>query len=322
MVVADVARAALVAVMAIGGLPLGGQVALLVLVQLLAVPFSAARSATLPNVLEGDRLVVGIGLINMTYQLGLVLGFAVGGLVVGAIGVSGALLVDAATFVVSALVIGLGISRHLPTGAAESKPGWWRTTTAGLRIVAGHPRLRLLVGFACLSGFYVVPEGLAVPYAAQLGVGAAGVGLLLAASPVGMVGGMVLLKRLHPQRRLRLLGPLAMATGLALLPTWGAPGLAVTVLLWAVGGAAGAYDMITSSTFVQTAPDHVRGQAVGFAIAALRASQGFAIVIAGLLAQVWRPAMVIGMAAAAGVVVAAVIAVRWSRVASHGEPTN
>lgn len=318
MVVADIARAVLVAVMAIGGLPLGGQVVLLVLVQLLAVPFSAARSATLPNVLDGERLVVGVGLINMTYQLGLVLGFAAGGIVVGAIGVSGALLVDAGTFVLSALVIGLGIRRHLPTRAPQSKPGWWRTTTAGLRIVAGNPRLRLLVGFACLSGFFVVPEGLAVPYAAQLGVGAAGVGLLLAANPVGTVVGMLVLRAVRPERRLRMLGPLAVATCVVLLPTWWAPGLTLSVVLWTISGFASAHDMITNATFVQTAPDHVRGQAVGFAIAALRSSQGFAIVIGGLLAQVWRPGTVIGLAAAAGVVAAAWIAVRWARVVRHG----
>ncbi|WP_163510479.1 MFS transporter [Fodinicola acaciae] len=318
MVVADVARAALVAVMALGGLPLAGQVVLLVAVQLLAVPFSAARSATLPNVLEGDRLIVGVGLINMTYQLGLVLGFAAGGAVVAAIGVNGALLADAGTFVVSASVIGLGIRRHLPSRTAESRPSWWHTTTAGLRIVAGHPRLRLLVRFACLSGFFVVPEGLAVPYAAQIGVGAAGVGLLLAANPVGTVAGMLALKAVRPDRRLRLLGPLAVATCLVLLPTWLAPGLALSALLWTVSGVASAHDMITNATFVQTAPDHVRGQAVGFAVAALRASQGFAIVIGGLLAQLWRPAAVIGLAAAAGVVTASVIAVRWSRVVGRG----
>src|SRR5438093_450772 len=99
------------------------------------------------------RVALTVLVFDRTRSAGVAAGF----------GVSGALLADAGTFVRSATVIGLGIRRHLPVGEAKSRPGWWRTTTAGLRIVASHPQLRLLVGFACLSGFFVVPEGLAVP---------------------------------------------------------------------------------------------------------------------------------------------------------------
>ncbi|TDC07367.1 hypothetical protein E1267_13605 [Nonomuraea longispora] len=41
----------------------------------------------------------------------------------------------------------------------------------GLRLVAGHRALRSLLGLAMLSGFHVIPEAIAVPYAASFGLG-------------------------------------------------------------------------------------------------------------------------------------------------------
>jgi predicted MFS family arabinose efflux permease len=316
MVLADVGRAGLVAVMAVPGVPLLAQVVLLAVVQLLAVPFATARQAVLPDVLAGDELTVGLGVFAMTYQAGLVLGFGGGAAVVAGLGTSGALWVDAATFAVSAAVIRLGLRRHAPRGSSATQSTWAKVR-AGWRVVAVDGRLRSLLALACCSGWYVVPEGLAVPYAAQIGGGPAAVGWLLAANPVGMVAGMVLLKRVPPSRRLRLLGPLAVATSLVLLPTGWAPGLVVTVALWMVSGACSAHNMIVQAAYVTTVPEELRGRAVGVAMAALRAAQGLAIVLAGLAAQFLPPSLVITVAAAAGVFAAAGAAVAWSRASSR-----
>jgi MFS family permease len=319
MVTADLARACLVAVMAIPAVPLAGQIVLLVAVQLLAAPFSAARQAVLPDILEGDRLTVGLGIFQTTYQAGLVIGFGAGAAVVAALGVPRALLVDAATFAVSAALIGLGLAAHRPPVVTKKvTAGRWETITAGWRLVGKDARLRALLAIACCSGFYVVPEGLAVPYAAQLGSGTGSVGWLLAANPVGSVLGMLLLKRVAPGRRLKLLGPLAVATSLVLLPTAWLPGLALTVVLWGVSGAFSAHDMITQSAYVAAVPADQRGKAVGVAIAALRAAQGLAIVAAGVLAQWLPPSAVIAGAAVLGVLVAGAAALGWSRAAPPG----
>ncbi|WP_199431499.1 MFS transporter [Qaidamihabitans albus] len=318
MVVTDVARAVVVAAMTVPGMPLAGQVALLVVVQLLAAPFAAARQAALPDILDGDALVIGLGVISMTYQAGLVLGFGAGAAVVAWLGTSGALWVDAATFLISALLIRLGLRAHRPdrATAGAATQGRWATITGGWRLVAASPRLRVLLLIACCSGFYVVPEGLAVPMAGQIQAGTAAVGWLLAANPVGTVLGMVILKRVAPKRRLALLGPLAVASSLVLLPTAWQPSLLVLVLLWTASGAFSAHDMVTQATYVAEVPAAQRGQAVGVAIAALRAAQGLGIVVSGLVAQLLTPALVIGLAAVLGTVVAAVAWGAWSRTTS------
>lgn len=319
MVVTDLARAALVAIMAVPGVPLAGQIGLLVVVQLLTAPFSAARQAALPDILSGDRLTLGLGIFSMTYQVALVVGFGAGAALVAQLGVSAALLINAATFALSALLIARGIGPHHPVAPAvdprTAGAGQWATIRAGWRVVASDPRLLTLLAIACCSGFYVVPEGLAVPYAAELGTGPAGVGWLLVANPVGTVIGMLLLRRVRPDRRLALMGPLAVASSLVLIPTGWTPGLAVTVLLWTVSGACSAHDMVVQATYVESVPAHRRGQAVGLAIAALRAAQGLAIVAAGVLAQLLSPSTIIVVAAVLGVLAAAAAWHRWSRLA-------
>jgi MFS family permease len=315
MVVADVGRCALVALMAVPAMPLAAQVGLLALVQVLAVPFSAARQAVLPDVLAGDQLAVGVGVFAMTYQAGLVIGFGGGAAVVAGLGTDGALLLDAATFAISAAVIRFGVAAHAPPRGAAAGEGQWAKVRAGWRVVATDARLRALLALACCSGWYVVPEGLAVPYAAQLHGGPAAAGWLLAANPVGMLAGMLLLKRVPPEPRLRLLGPLAVATSLVLLPTGWAPGLVVTVVLWACSGACSAHNMIIQSAYVAGTPPELRGRAVGLAMAALRVAQGLAIVFAGLLAQLLPPSIVITVAAGAGVLMAAAAALAWTRAA-------
>ncbi len=313
MVAADLARAGLVAVMALPGVPVSGLIVLLFAVQLLAPPFAAARAALLPVILPDDLYLQGSALMNTTYQAAMLGGFPIAAALVVAAGTGHALLADAATFAVSAVLIRWGVRER----TAATVPGRPRTTgamlRAGVRLVAGDRRLRTLLSLACLSGFYIAPEALAVPYAAQIGAGTLGVGWLLAANPAGTVAGMLLLARIAPARRLRLLGPLAVATSAVLLPTALAPGLVISVALWALCGMLSAHDMVTNAAFVQAVPDGMRGQAFGLASTALRVAQGLGIVLAGLAAQAWRPAVVIGGAATLGVAAAGLVAVAWRR---------
>jgi hypothetical protein len=60
MIVCDVARAVLVLIMALPGVPVAGLVGLLFVVTLVGAPFTAARAALYPDILAGDAYVLGI----------------------------------------------------------------------------------------------------------------------------------------------------------------------------------------------------------------------------------------------------------------------
>lgn len=323
MLVADLFRAVVVAVMAVPGLSLPLLLVLLFAVQLVAAPFTAARGAMTRAMLSGPKFSVATGLMQMTYQMGLVLGFPLGAFVVVLVDTNGALLVDAATFLASALLLRLFVVERLPEAAPDGRPKrTWSSVTEGVRLLRHSPRHRALLALACVSGFYVAPEGLVVPYADQLGAGAVAVGLLLAANPLGMTVGIVILARVVKDEatRARWLGPLAIATCAMLLPTVFAPGVAISFVLWALVGFFSAHDMVTNVEYVNATPDHQRGQLLGLAQASLRGAQGVGVLLTGGLAQVLDPARVIALAALVGVIAAALAARAWRRASALPPP--
>jgi MFS family permease len=315
MVVTDIARAALVGLMAVPGMPLALVCVLLVLVQLLASPFNAARGAVLPAILDGDLFVAGQAVVNITYQIGQLGGYVAGGVLVTFTGSQVALAIDAATFVASAVLVRFGLTdRPVPVDAHSTS----RTTLASLRsgatLVWRNRALRALVLLACVAGFYITAEGLSVPYARELGGGAITAGLLFAANPAGAVIGMTVLTRLvTPDRRLRLLGPLAVASCAVLVLCAFRPNLAATLVVWGVSGAATSFQTVAAAAFVRAVPDSGRGQAFGLASTSLRVSQGLGVVVAGALAQAWTPSTVVAVAGAAGACVAVLAALSWRR---------
>ena len=316
MVCCDAARVLLVAAMALPRVSLPLLCVLLVGVELLSAPFQAARAALLPEVFPDDRYVVASAVGNITGQCAQVLGFVAGGSLAALLGPSRTLLVDAATFLASALLLAVGVrERPAPRSAAgrsaEETLSPLGSFPAGTHLVVGNRRLRALVALAWLCGFYVVPEGLAAPYAASLGGHAATVGLLLAAQPAGAVlGALVLARLVTPDRRLGLMGPMAVLSCLPLLRCAANPGTEVTLVLWALSGVGTAYQLAANVAFVAAVPDAGRGQAFGLVQSGIVAVQGVAILAAGAAALTVAPSTVV---AASGGLGAAAAAVVWQR---------
>jgi predicted MFS family arabinose efflux permease len=325
LVCSDVARAGLVAVLLLQGLPIWALVAVVFAVQLGSAPFTSARMVALPLLLTGDRYLVGVGVLNTTYQTALLIGLPLGGALAAVIGSQGLLLLDVGTFAVSAVLVLVGLSTAPKRDDAGPEMTPWRRAVDGARLIAGAPRLRSLLGLACVAGFYIAPEAVAVPYAGQIGAGTAAVGWLLAANPVGtVVGNIVLARFVRPAWRLRLLGPLAVASSVVLLPVAAMPGLAVSLVLWTLCGLASSHDMVTSAEFVRSVPEGARGQAFGLASSALRVAQGAGIVATGWVAEAVGPAAAIGIAAALGTVAAVAAALSWRRAGAPvaGDPVG
>ncbi|MUN35351.1 MFS transporter [Actinomadura sp. NEAU-AAG5] len=316
MIVCDVLRAGLVTVMALVAMPFWGLCALVFLMVLLGAPFTAARAAVLPDVLEGDRYVAGSAINNITHQATQMLGFLAGGAIVAAVGTYGTLAMDAATFVLSAVILVGGLAPRPASKRRERDSlGLWRGTRDGARLVFGDLTLRALVSFAWLCAFYVVPEGLAAPYAATFGGGAATVGLLMAAMPTGMVAGAFLFSRfVRPANRLRAMGWMSMLACLPLIGAGVRPPLWGVVVLWALSGAGSAYQIAANAAYVVAVPAEGRGQAFGLAQSGLLAGQGFGILVGGAAAQVLGPETVVAFAGVLGLSAATTLTVTWNQI--------
>jgi len=78
MIGCDLARMCLMALVALPGMPIPATLVLLFCSALLNPPFDAARSATMPRLLEGDRYVVGLSLSASTLQFAQIVGYLAG----------------------------------------------------------------------------------------------------------------------------------------------------------------------------------------------------------------------------------------------------
>jgi MFS family permease len=323
MVVCDLGRALLVAAMALPGTPLPVLYLLLVAVTLLGGPFRAAQQALLPDLLSGDLYVSALALRGMTIQSAQLAGFACGGVLVAALTPYWALVVDALTFLASALLVRTGV-RHPaavspPTSSRESARG---SVLAGVRVVFGDPAVRALAVLSWLAGFYVVPEGLAAPYAAAIGTGTVGVGLLMAADPAGSVIGAFVLARWIPGHlRPRLLGLLAVLAGLPLLACAAQPGLLVSLAALALSGAlAQAYQTQDTASLARAVPSAGRAQVMGIVVSGLVTVQGVGVMVAGLLADLIGTPLTIGLAGLGGIAVGVPAALSWHRATRRSTP--
>lgn len=326
LVVCDLVRALLVGAMAIPGLPLAGLCVLLVLVVLVGAPHTAARGALLPDLLPGDLYERGLAVTQITNQAAQVVGFAAGGLLVAAVSPASALALDACTFLLAGLVMRLGLVRRPrpADGMVEGARSGLREVFAGVVDIAVDPRRRALVALVWMVGLYVVPEALAAPYAAELGEGTAVVGLLMAADPVGSVlGAWLFVRFVPPARRARLIGVLAVAAGVPLLFTVLRPGVPVAIVLWGVSGMLStAYVMQAQASFVRATSEEIRGRAIGVAASGILAGQGVAVLVGGVLADLWAPSTSVAVCAGAGVVLALAGTVAWWRAEAAVPPAS
>jgi MFS family permease len=311
-------RAALVAAMAVADLPTVALVALVISSTLVAAPFDSANSAMLPEILDGEAYTVGASLRAISHQLAQLLGFAAGGALLTVLSPRSALFIDAVTFLVAAgLVRGSVRLRPAPQSQDGPREPYLTSLSSGVRAVAETPKLRVLLGLAWLMGLFVIPEGLAAPYAAVIHADTVGVGLLLAAGPAGTALGSFLFVKLIPeQRRVRMIGVLAAAAGLPLLACAAAPPLVPSLVLWSLCGVGGAYLTQVMPEYVVAAPAARRGHAIGIAASGLLAVQGIGILLGGLVADHTDPATAVAVAGGLASVLATALTVRWRRALS------
>lgn len=310
MVTSTLAQAVLVGLMAIPGMPIAVLCALVLGVGLAQAPALAAQNAVTREIFTDDELYLrSQDLRGITTNTLMLLGLAVGGILVVAIGTTWALSINAVTFLVSAVLIRRCLRNRRAAGSKED--GWF----GAARWVFGNSRMRVLLTLSWLVGFVVIPEGLVAPLARELNASNAAVGWLLAADPLGFVFGTYVLSRFVSARhRVRIVGVLATASCACLIVFALKPHVVFALVLLALAGAFGAYQITVSATFNTLVPNEIRGGAFGVIRAGLRVSQGIGVAIGGAVAEgIGSATMTIALAGAVGVLVAVPATVLWAR---------
>ncbi|MGW4465780.1 MFS transporter [Micromonospora sp. NPDC004704] len=325
MVVCDLTRMVLIGIIAIPGLPIPVILLLLFAVTLANPPSQAARSALLPMLLTGDRLVVGLAVSTSTGQAAQIVGYVLGASV-ATLNPSVALLINTGTFALSAVLIRFRIHQRPAAMTEAHRSHLLRETAEGFRLVFGTPVLRAIaiVVFASML-FAIVPEGLAAGWAAKFAAISdpdhPGRGLtqamIMIASPVGFIlGGLTIGRGLRPELRRTLIRPFAVLAPLALVPALLNPTPPLVALMALVSGFAVAGLLpVANGLFVQALPPGFRARAFGVMSSGMQVLQGGAVLVTGVLAGRFDIPTVVGLWSAGGVLLMLVVATQWPSTA-------
>lgn len=312
MIICDGSRMVLFGLLAVPGMPVPVLLVVLFVASMMAPPFESARSALLPQMLDGDRYVVGLSVHNLARQITQVAGYALGGLL-SVLNPQLALAIDAGTFGLSALLLWAFVRPRPAALATAHRTHLLRETGEGFQVVFGTPVLRAIAVLVFGSVvFSIVPEGLAAGWSSELRGDSFTQGLIMAAFPVGVVvGGVVVGRLLAPATRQKIIRPLAVLVGVSLVPALLDPPLPVVLVMVAVCGFAMSLVLPANGLFVQALPNGYRARAFGVMQGGLQVLQGLSMVVAGAIAGSFGVARTVGVAGVLGLVVMLGLSVVW-----------
>lgn len=312
LVVCDLLCAAAAAGMVLPGTPVPLLLVLRCVTAAVAPVFSGTRAATLGDILgKGDLFVLGRSVVRLTAQSAQLVGFATGGLLLASVSPRTVLVLTVATFLGSALLLRLG-TRRRPARTGPGSGALLGASLSAMRRLLADRRIRALLLLSWIPPmFVVVPEALLTPYAGSLGLGPAGLGLLMCGMPIGAITSEALVgSLLGPRGRARLTMPVAV---LAMLPAVGyafQPSLGWALACQVLTGCGISYSLGLDQWFIAAVPEELRGRAMTLMTAGLMTTQGLGMTLAGTAAEFLPVHQVIACGGGLGVV--CVSAVLWS----------
>ncbi len=232
------------------------------------VVYNPAVAATIPSMVDEDQLVAANALNSTIENLVVVLGPAIGALLLLIGSPALVFAVNAATFAVSALVVSRISVRSRPVDVTEEgTAGPLRQMVVGVRTIVSMRAARTLVAFSVLVSFvYGTDTVLFVGVSAQkLGTGTEGFGYLLAGLGVGGILMAATVDRLAGSRALApiiLLGVAGYCLPTALLVVIHSPVLAFVVQVLR-GGATLVVDVLAVTALQRSVPSEQLARVFG-----------------------------------------------------------
>ena len=291
LVASDLARAVLVL-----GLVFARDLAtiyiLIFLLGLARTIFNPTVRAAFPSVVGGGDLTRANALIAGTFSTSIMVGPALGGLLVASIGVDAAFLADAVTYLVSAILLSTVPLPH-PRRESEEEAGFVRELRSGFGYLLGtRVPLAIVVG-AFLTILTINATVPAEVFLAKetFGAGDVGYGLLVSLWGGGMVLGSAMMAVLGNRINLVLLYFLSIFMGAsALVGTGLAPAFILALGALTVEGAATGIDNVATDTILQKrVPEAFLGRVFSIRFLAYSAGEALAYPLGGLLVDTVGP---------------------------------
>lgn len=194
-----------------------------------------ANTALLPKLLPKEKYTVGVSLSGSLSRMAELVGLGLAGVLISALGAWGALLIDAAAFLASALILSTLRLNPPQEEKTEGLGPWGRflqDTKEGFQYVAKDRVVLAICACACLLNFALVPmNALQTAYVNEgLGLGPEALSVMGIAISVGMALGSLAFPKLAAKRsRFALLFAGALGTTAAYL---GLGAVSLVAVLW------------------------------------------------------------------------------------------
>jgi MFS family permease len=315
-VVADVLSGAAVAAVPLAALTVGLSLPLVVVLAFLGAlldsPGQTARQVLLPDLARtgGIRLERANAIFQAVENTSLLIGPAIAGIIVLVLGPLGALWLDTASFLVSAMLIRLLVPDIRPSDVDDAPAD----VTAGLRALAHDRVLRLLTVVAAMANFVGTPLFIVVlpVLATSSGLSAAALGAMLAAFGGGMVVGALGLGLVVDRLSRRSVLVFGFAgTGMALSAASAVEALPLLVVVLAFAGVAtGTINPIAFTVMQERVPAATRGRVFGAVLGLVLVAAPVGMVVLGSLADVQGPRTAMFVSGLAFLLIGSVVAIR------------
>ena len=265
MIGADLGRAAIFVVMAATLPPFAVLLVLMVLTAIFEIVFRPAGRSAVPALVAREQLMTANAWLGSALNAGVAVGPLIGGFLVAAIGVSGALFVNAGSFLLSAAFL-VGLPKLKPEEPEGERLGIFAATREGMTFVRRDPIMRAVIIGLVLGVAAGGLDNVALVFMATrvFDAGPAGFGLLESAFGIGMIVASLLLvkKQMMTAAGLFALGWFGTAVG-----NFGvglAPVFAIAAMAQLLGGAGNGLSIVGGDTLIQeNVPKHMMGRAFG-----------------------------------------------------------
>ena len=289
MVWADVARGLLVLTIPFV-VPFGLYWAYLIafLVSTLSLFFLPAKRAVIPEIVPAEQLMAANSLDNASESVAELVGLGLGGGLMAVLQYRGAFIVDAMTFLFSAIMIYRMTYRRAPSAESAEPSSVLAEAREGLEFIGRSSILRELMA-VYVPAAVLASAAISICYALALvryKAGAPGLALLDAGIAVGALIGALMVARSGPGRPgLKFLfGTAAFGASLMLISL--ASTIWIAVIFFVMGGVANMWFFIPATTIMQShASPELRGRVMAALTTATRLAMVVGLVGAGALAD-------------------------------------
>ena len=287
LIICDLICAVLAALLAFAG-PLYQMYLLMAGISAVSCFLVPAQTATLPLILAENELLVANAVSVQTLQLNQIFAPAIVGFALVWLGEKTCFYLDAASFLLSALLVStIRLEPRKVDGPVEKSI--WRDLKAGLRFIAAHPVARVLVlTIAIANGAVAIFEALFAVYVRDvLGAGSKMFGSVTSALGVGTILGAFVVARFAQRMarpRIINMGFLVQAASVLTLGILAWP---LTTLAASVGlGAGAAFVFLSAQTFaLEEVPAEMLGRVTSTATSVFAVVQLGSFVGSGFLAN-------------------------------------